>query len=1379
MLKVHRVKPQVLQFLLDLVEDHQSEASTNRPTCQGSTLSDDDMTVNDDTVQSVTNGISVPDTAADQSGERSTSKTADCEGDCAEPCPRVTDQPETNCVSRDHPELSSKELMTSDDCARCCMRPEEKINGEEVNDCCVMTLNSETSGTSDHETIYSRCIAGTSGRLSKSSCQGCTKTDDGLDCACRQLETERDEQVRGLTVSDNQASSSGGCQTHEQCDQMDTSAQLNDSDVQEATTTLAKDVTWNTLVASESQNESLSSIDAPESTEPKEQSLASRRQLTDSRNGAVSPSCNGNAERPGAPSGRSLDCCVSRLLSNSLNTMLLHIGLECVSKFNQSQLSDDAHERLDSKTADMDEDEGPGVWTADEPRGTRPGNVEDSSTHDDQLEEERRRRLTCFYCLQRFADVQALQTHFEQTHCQQQQSPADVFHSRPDQHHQSVINATSVSVNSSTVSGPTTTSGVWDRLPNTPSSSYFGGLSPELLGLFSAVPPELMLPHLYPGGMLPPALMMMMLTSPFVGCPPSPLSSSLAGSDPHHASLLPSTTTDARATTSDDAVTTSDQQQSKRARTRIRDSQLAVLRARFDISGPPNDDEIIAIGSEIGLPSKVVKHWFRNTLFKERQRCKDSPYNFNVPPAADPAPAPSSSEKTDHTVAESALVGVDRRSATDDVRSDSSSTSLPVSDVKFCSSTSSSSSLARSSLSAAPYLSTAPPPSEAPCLPLGCYYGVPYPPAPQVLQLLPSTAPVSPATAGASQMSGMTGELAGRHPPSTTTATTQSRGGHGKRASRTHFSDDQVRTLNEHFERNAYPRDDELESLSRRLGLSARVIVVWFQNARQKARRTYENHSSATGGAGGTSKPDDMVGGPRYDCRSCGAAFQRYYELVKHQRSHTGCASVITAASPTKSHTDMAAARHDNVQPQYDKPLSTDAAVCSPSYRPHYNQHRRHQIQQAGVDAWYRPSMEGYAGAVSPRVSDVINALPVQRVLPPVFPPHLPLVAPWNSVAVGKEEPTSAGVDMTASRHRTDLSYSPVDTKRAAKLPVDRVVSPEFIARTADPTTSNRQYTDDTKDPALDKQSVKASCSYDDNKPLGSSLEHHHRTVASPTVPSSTPVNWSVEQQERQLFGGGELVSTSPRRRSVVPDDAPLTPQLTVGDEETPLDLSCQAKTTSSTGDSSSGTEDLKPVDPSSRSSADVSGSGTASKSHQHVSVSSKRHRTHMSDLQVRVMRAIYVHHRTPSIGECTTLGARIGLARRVVQVWFQNARAKDKKRCMTEGGTLDDSGAGDGMTTEDGRCRWCGTAFDVSRCSVREHVFSAEHVAAVDRIVRASTDAERRGGATGRAGKRDHRRRLLHRTVTLNSPAVTATESPSCSAARECVDSPSSYIIQ
>ncbi|ESN90234.1 hypothetical protein HELRODRAFT_148596, partial [Helobdella robusta] len=57
-----------------------------------------------------------------------------------------------------------------------------------------------------------------------------------------------------------------------------------------------------------------------------------------------------------------------------------------------------------------------------------------------------------------------------------------------------------------------------------------------------------------------------------------------------------------------------------------------------------------------------------------------------------------------------------------------------------------------------------------------------------------------------------------------------------------------------------------------------------------------------------------------------------------------------------------------------------------------------------------------------------------------------------------------------------------------------------------------------------------------------------------------------------------------------------------------------------------------------------------------------KRHRTHMSSLQIRVMKSVYSEYKTPTITECELLGREIGLRKRVVQVWFQNARAKDKK---------------------------------------------------------------------------------------------------------------------
>merc|ERR1719400_397825 len=74
------------------------------------------------------------------------------------------------------------------------------------------------------------------------------------------------------------------------------------------------------------------------------------------------------------------------------------------------------------------------------------------------------------------------------------------------------------------------------------------------------------------------------------------------------------------------------QQDSKRARTRISDDQLKILRSNFDINNSPAEDALNKMAQQTGLPLKVIKHWFRNTLFKERQKNKDSPYNFNNAP---------------------------------------------------------------------------------------------------------------------------------------------------------------------------------------------------------------------------------------------------------------------------------------------------------------------------------------------------------------------------------------------------------------------------------------------------------------------------------------------------------------------------------------------------------------------------------------------------------------------------------------------------------------------------------------------------------------------------------------------------------------------------
>ncbi|RXG59237.1 Zinc finger protein 2 [Armadillidium vulgare] len=120
-------------------------------------------------------------------------------------------------------------------------------------------------------------------------------------------------------------------------------------------------------------------------------------------------------------------------------------------------------------------------------------------------------------------------------------------------------------------------------------------------------------------------------------------------------------------------------------------------------------------------------------------------------------------------------------------------------------------------------------------------------------------------------------------PPTPTTSASST--GSGKRANRTRFTDYQIKVLQEFFENNAYPKDDDLEYLSKLLNLSPRVIVVWFQNARQKARKVYENQPPIDPAEENTGR-FTRTPGLNYQCKKCLLVFQRYYELIRHQKTH-------------------------------------------------------------------------------------------------------------------------------------------------------------------------------------------------------------------------------------------------------------------------------------------------------------------------------------------------------------------------------------------------------------------------------------------------------------------------------------------------------------
>ena len=412
------------------------------------------------------------------------------------------------------------------------------------------------------------------------------------------------------------------------------------------------------------------------------------------------------------------------------------------------------------------------------------------------------------------------------------------------------------------------------------------------LGLQNSLMPSLMMPGMELGkGFMPPNLM-------------EPTGSQQQQQQQHHQQQQQQQQQHLHAAAA--AAAAQQSQNQKRVRTRISDDQLKVLRQYFDINNSPSEEQITTMAEQTGLPHKVIKHWFRNTLFKERQRNKDSPYNFNNPPSTSidldeydrTGKIPDIKTEPDE---------IDSRSTTPAVPEEKKSESPAVTIKEEMSS--------EQSCDAEPVEILEKPPLKIDLTPKGeaLEDGNKRDPeshssasSPSNLSSIPSTPTASaPATPTPSPM--ITSNTLSASAPLTFSldayaanmarleaATFQSM---GKRANRTRFTDFQIKTLQDYFERNAYPKDDELEHLSKVLNLSARVIVVWFQNARQKARKIFENQPSEGPSANGNSNVQSPPGGAastssfqrtpglNYQCKKCNSVYQRYYELIKHQKN--------------------------------------------------------------------------------------------------------------------------------------------------------------------------------------------------------------------------------------------------------------------------------------------------------------------------------------------------------------------------------------------------------------------------------------------------------------------------------------------------------------
>uniref|UniRef100_A0A1B0AXW7 Zinc finger protein 2 n=1 Tax=Glossina palpalis gambiensis TaxID=67801 RepID=A0A1B0AXW7_9MUSC len=477
----------------------------------------------------------------------------------------------------------------------------------------------------------------------------------------------------------------------------------------------------------------------------------------------------------------------------------------------------------------------------------------------------------------------------------------------------------------------------------------------------------------------------------------------------------------------------------KRARTRITDEQLKILRAHFDINNSPSEESIMEMSQKANLPMKVVKHWFRNTLFKERQRNKDSPYNFNNPPSTtlnleeyertgnakvvllneqnnlrneqqqqarsppisvailnhnsndmqaaqhqqqhneqkytDDLDTMSNTQvssagnttfeadvsiKTEHRKELNLSISMD--CSNNDIQQQqafvpSSATvntffnqqhqkvGCPImehnlNDMNDTTVASSTTTIQHQQYSATTYFgsyeaksesgssdmhsrpqtpnrSSTPniynsmnellgqhidtlPLNQMPCLP-GSSMGPPKKfqlnsantsSVNNALSLIerPSHQNSSSNNSGANSSSGVnpvSTKAFEKHSPShvqfdnNSNSSNSSSTSSGKRANRTRFTDYQIKVLQEFFENNSYPKDSDLEYLSKLLLLSPRVIVVWFQNARQKQRKIYENQPNNS-----LYESEEKKQNINYACKKCNLVFQRYYELIRHQKNH-------------------------------------------------------------------------------------------------------------------------------------------------------------------------------------------------------------------------------------------------------------------------------------------------------------------------------------------------------------------------------------------------------------------------------------------------------------------------------------------------------------
>ncbi|XP_041375246.1 zinc finger homeobox protein 3-like [Gigantopelta aegis] len=1079
-------------------------------------------------------------------------------------------------------------------------------------------------------------------------------------------------------------------------------------------------------------------------------------------------------------------------------SLLQNIGFECVMQFNEY------NQHIEVKKDNTEKEEGDDAAVSVEVK------VEPKDDEKDKIDLPEINKSTCLSCNKDFSSVWVLKAHQEEVH--KDLVPIDAVEGfsekfREDFDKKLPLDESQTPTSSGVASMPYSNSTSSDSLviqemppppppPPPPMQAAFD--MSQLMPMFGMMPMH-----------MPMNLMGLAMQSPLV--------SMMMPKGADMQSLLPPVSVMESNFTATQQQLQAAQNQ-KRVRTRISDDQLKILRGYFDINNSPSEEQIQQMSEQSGLPPKVIKHWFRNTLFKERQRNKDSPYNFNNPPST--SLDLEEYEKTGIIPALSPVVV--KQEPKDDFEDDDDDDDNDVPSTKNDKGNESEPEREREqeqekmeSLVKLETFKVEPPDDKRE------FETSSNASTPSITSSITSTPtcslPNTPTT-----------EDLLRHEFSS--------GSMSKRANRTRFTDYQIKMLQDYFDQNAYPKDDELDHLSKMLNLSPRVIVVWFQNARQKVRKVYENQPAAE------TKDDtssyQRTPGLNYQCKKCQAVFQRYYELIKHQKrpclpenNNTTTQSLMSNKtdddsnstsmsqddlSQSGSFTDFQMSDAKGSSPNSAKHIPTfNCDKCEASYNrlDLWQEHQKvHSLNPSLFPSFSSSSAFGMLQTLAQQEDSKIAAAAAKRKIDSeddqddqprdkrlrttILPEQLdylyqkyqqdcnPSRKQLESISsdVGlKKRVVQVWFQNTRARERKGQyrAHQQLIHKRCpfcrALFRAKSAMESHLATKHPDEMAKNEINVDAIPDAVMDGSNPTSPQPHsatpsgsghpgDFSKLLSPSIQQYLPFLPSPSNLglsfSPDPLQLSMKQIYEDSFKKyiTELSGTAPPP-AVVPvppqsrhnsESSRRTETESVVEEEAPLDLSKPVKVSTDVDKSSDGPS----TDLSERSgddllhnrrvSVDDSFSETQSENldmdecddsmssptsptnmsqgHGHGHHQNKRYRTQMTSKQVKIMKLLFVDYKTPTMVECEMLGSEIGLQKRVVQVWFQNARAKEKKSKLVYTKTF---GTDVDFNKPPEECTFCSFKYS-HKFTVQDHIFTKKHISNVKAFIQSQAEAER-----------------------------------------------------